>query len=94
LGAIFAAHAEADLTQRRAKKVALVLGVNGEVTSLKQQQAVMKIVGDLYREVVETKRLISKSDGNDDEYIFGLEDVYDVMLVELRSEEDAEKVRN
>jgi len=92
LGAVFAAHAAADLTQRRMKKVALILGVNGDVTSLKQQQAVMRTVEGIYKEVMETKRLLTKSEGSEDEYVFGLEDVYDVMLVELKSEEDATKV--
>ena len=92
LCSIFAAHAAADLTASQSKKVALMICVKGDVTSLKQQQAVMRTVEGLYKEVMETKRLLAKSKGEEEEYSFGLEDVYDVMLVKVQSVEDAKKV--
>mmetsp|Transcript_22550 Transcript_22550/g.32283 ORF Transcript_22550/g.32283 Transcript_22550/m.32283 type:complete len:575 (+) Transcript_22550:32-1756(+) len=93
LSSIFAAQAAA----ARSEKVVLILCVKGDVTSLKQQAAVMRTAEDLYKEVMETKRILSTENLEAEEERemsdpISFDDLYDVMLVQVESENDAKKV--
>jgi hypothetical protein len=96
LCAIFAAQAA---IRRGSNKTLLMLCVNdGDAISSNQQQAVVRTAKELFTEVMETKKLLltkKTAEEEEEEEISNLpvfEDLYDVMLVQVQSVEDAKKV--
>lgn len=100
LSSIFAAQTAAAVTSRK-NKVLLILCVNEEQVGTNQQQAVIHTTKALFSEVMETKKLLlTKKKATEEEEgtledmsnLPTFEDLYDVMLVPVQSEEAAKKV--